>query len=101
MEKPAKKQPPSTKKNLHELRLKPKKLRTYSENLSPTEARSGSHQKLKIVIRSKAVQERREEGFVQKKYDEVGSANDGSWGRTMGGQWCELKMGGDERVVAL
>ena len=45
------------------------------------------------------MQERREEGFVQKKYNEVGSANYGSWGRSVGGQWCE--MGGDERVVAL
>ena len=35
---------------------------------------------------------------MQKKYDEVGSA-DGGWGRSVGGQWCE--MGGDERVVAL
>ena len=30
------------------------------------EARSGSHQKLKIIVRSKAVQEIREEGFVQR-----------------------------------
>ena len=78
---------------------KPKKQRTYSQNLSPAEARSNSHQKLKIVVKSKVVQERREEGFVQKKYDEVGSADDGGCGRSMGGQWCE--MGGDERVVAL
>ena len=46
-----------------------------------------------------AVQERREEGFVQKRHDEVGSADDGGWGRSVGGQRCE--MGGDERVVAL
>ena len=33
------------------------------------------------------------------KHDEVGSADDGSQGQLVGGQWYE--MGGDERVVAL
>ena len=45
------------------------------------------------------MQERREEGFLQKRHDEVGSADDGGSGWSMGGKQC--KMGGDERVVAL
>ena len=33
------------------------------------------------------------------RHDEVGSANDGGWGRSVGEQRYEI--GGDERVVAL